>query len=100
MTTKSLDKGKILKLLKDKKNFLFKNFAVTEISLFGSFARDEQNDESDIDFYVDMPASYDKIFRLKEFLERTFNRRVDIIRKRPSLRKRLLEEVEKDAVNA
>lgn len=93
-----LDKEHILKFLKEKKDYLFQNFGVKESSLFGSFARGEQNEDSDIDFYVDMPSSYDKIFRLKEFLEETFNRRVDVIRKRPTIRKRLLEEVEKDVI--
>lgn len=93
-----LNREYILKFLKEKKNFLLENFDVKGIYLFGSFARDEQNQESDIDFYVEMPASYDKLFRLKEYLEEAFQRRVDIIRKRPTIRKRLLEEVEKDVI--
>ncbi len=46
-----------------------------------------------------MPASYDKIFELKEFLENVFQRKVDIIRKRPSIRKRFIEEIEKEKID-
>jgi predicted nucleotidyltransferase len=94
-----LDKEYILRLLKEKKEYLFEKFGVKSISLFGSFARDEYKERSDIDFYVEMPASYDKIFELKEFLENIFQRKVDIIRKRPSIRKRFIEEIEKEKID-
>jgi len=62
-----------------------KNFGVTEIGLFGSYVRDEQTDESDIDFLVDYnleEISYRKYFLFCEYLESLFkNNKIDIVTK-------------------
>jgi len=47
MKTKTLDKTSILEELKDLKPRLAK-FGVSELGLFGSYVRNEQNEESDI----------------------------------------------------
>lgn len=94
----NIDKENIIEFLKGKKEYLLREFGVTSISLFGSYARGEETDESDIDFFVEMPADYDRLFGLKEFLEKSFHKSVDIIRKRTNIRRRFLEEIEKDGV--
>ncbi len=59
-----------------------KKFHARKIGLFGSFARDEATDESDIDIVVDMPPSFDNFFELKYFLEEKFKRTVDLGREK------------------
>jgi hypothetical protein len=55
-------------------------FSVKTISLFGSYARDAQTDSSDLDFVVEFLAPTDDNFAgLEQFLERLFNRRIDIL---------------------
>jgi predicted nucleotidyltransferase len=93
-----LDKNYIIELLRSKKEFLREKYGVTSISLFGSYARGEETEESDIDFFVEMPPVYDKLFELKEFFEKEFKREVGIVRKHSTIKKRFLEEVEKDGV--
>jgi len=93
-----LTKKDIIKFLSENKAILGEHFGVTDIALFGSFARGEETEESDVDLYVEMPADFFKRCDLMEFLEKVFKRKVDILRKRPSLKPRLLREIEKDSV--
>ncbi len=93
-----IDKDHIISFLKQRKDFLQKEYGVTSITLFGSYARGEETEESDIDFFVEMPADYDELFDLKEYLEKSFQRSVDVIRKHSNIRQRFLVEIEKDGV--
>ncbi|HDR51177.1 MAG TPA: hypothetical protein ENN90_06085 [Mariniphaga anaerophila] len=81
-----LTSGEILTFLRNNKLTLKNKYFVTEIGLFGSFARDEQNENSDIDFLVifepDTPDLYSVEKELKEYLKNHFNREVDISAKK------------------
>ena len=75
-------------------------FGVSELSLFGSFARGEGSNASDIDFLVDLnPKSFDRYMDLKEFLESLLGRRVDLVMK-SALKSRLRESILREAVRA
>jgi len=50
---KALSKYEIINLIKAEKAFLKENFGVLNIGLFGSYAKDQQNFDSDIDFLVE-----------------------------------------------
>ena len=57
---------------------------VASLYLFGSFAKNEANEESDIDFLVkfgevDLYDYFDNYLALKETLEKTYNREVDLL---------------------
>ncbi len=59
-----------------------RHFGVGRISVFGSFARGEPNDESDVDILVEFEASgksFDNFLALAEFLEEMFGRKVDLL---------------------
>ncbi len=73
-----MTKDQILNFLKENKELLQKRFKVTRIGLFGSYARDNQASDSDIDIIVDMPSSFDNYFDLKEFLEDNLKKNVDL----------------------
>jgi predicted nucleotidyltransferase len=72
----------ILLKLKELKPTLKKEFAVKEIGLFGSFSDETYSEESDIDLLVELerPIGW-KFFSLELYLEKVFNRRVDIVTK-------------------
>lgn len=93
-----VDKQYIIELLKGKKEYLREKYDVTSISLFGSYARGEETEESDIDFFVEMPPDFFKRCDLIEYLEGLFNRKVDVVRRHANNRKRFLEELEKEAL--
>jgi len=53
---------------------------VREISLFGSFARDEETTASDVDILVDVdPAIGLEFVSLAEFLQVALGRKVDLV---------------------
>ncbi|HEY85278.1 MAG TPA: nucleotidyltransferase family protein [Chloroflexi bacterium] len=75
-------------------------FGVKKLGLFGSFARDEQNAESDIDFLVEFEPdqkTFDNFIHLSFFLEDTLKRHVELITPEslsPYIGPQILKEVE------
>ncbi len=64
---------RIIKILKEHKKELEKNFSIKEIGIFGSYIRDEQIKESDIDIYVEFDIeklTFDKYLKFIEYLEK------------------------------
>jgi uncharacterized protein len=77
-----LTKKEILYKLKELKPILYKDFAVKEIGLFGSFSDDSNTEDSDIDLLVELekPIGW-KFFSLELYLEKIFNRKIDLVTK-------------------
>jgi predicted nucleotidyltransferase len=95
-----LDKEYILEFLRNHKNYLNDNFEVTSISLFGSFARGEETEDSDVDLFVEMPPDLHNFVGLINYLENVFGRKVDIIRSRPNLHPRFTKHIMREKINA
>ena len=73
-------------------------FGITSLRLFGSVARNEHHEGSDVDVYVEMPPKFFLVVRLKAYLEELLDNPVDIIRKHQYLNPILLKEIEKDGI--
>lgn len=73
-----------------------RSYGVRQLGLFGSFARGENTDSSDLDFLVEFDTkSFDAYIELKQFLEELFGRPVDLVLPntiKPRLRDRILAE--------
>jgi len=96
----NLNKDQILNFLRENKNTLEKEFGVTKIALFGSYARGEADINSDIDFLIEVrKKDFRKRFYLKEFLEKNFNRNVDV-GYFDSLKKFIRKKVEEELIYA
>ena len=57
-------------------------FGFNKIGLFGSFSRDEQTPESDIDIFVELKLQkglYKNYCKLYNYLEELFGRKVDLL---------------------
>ena len=66
-----ISKNEILRIIKTEKSFLKENFGVLNIGLFGSYAKDKQNSNSDIDFLVEFSEPrFDWIASLQIYLEK------------------------------
>ncbi len=60
--------------------WLLKKYSVKSISLFGSYLRDEQREDSDIDFLVDFEKdTYDNFINLVFKLEELFKKDVQVL---------------------
>jgi len=70
---------------------------VKSLDLFGSVARDEAREDSDVDFLVefDRPGGFFQLFRVRHYLEDLLNCRIDL-GTQDSLREHLREPVMKD----
>ncbi len=90
-----MTKEDILNFLKKEKENLSHRFGVKQIALFGSFARGEERQNSDIDIAVDMPSSFDNFFELKYFLEENLKRKVDLV-KMKNLRAFIKEKIKNE----
>lgn len=76
-----MDKNYILKKLAEIDK---KEFSILEIGLFGSYARGNNTEDSDIDILVKLELKkgmYQNFCRLQETLENIFGRKVDLIEK-------------------
>jgi predicted nucleotidyltransferase len=91
------DSHHVLQLLTDQQARL-RAWGVRRLGLFGSVARDQVRPGSDLDFVVEFEPgwkTFDNYMDLKEFLERLFERRVDLVTSegiKPQLRDRILSE--------
>lgn len=85
-------------IAKHKKD-LCKKYKVKEIEIFGSYVRNEQKKESDIDLLVDFEEDADllDLTGLALFLEEKLNGKVDVIPKR-ALRKEIRKEILKEVI--
>ncbi len=80
---------------------LERRFGVSQVGLFGSAARDQIRDDSDIDVVVKM-ALPDLFFlvHIKEELEESLGRPVDIVQYRERMNAYLKKHIDKEAVYA
>ncbi len=85
--------------LADLKPFLQREYHVREIGIFGSYVRDEQTKESDLDVLVefDEPVSLFDLVRLENELSTRLGVTVDLVTKR-SLKPRIKDRVTDDVV--
>jgi len=92
-----MKKEQVLEYLKDHKDEFSKKYQINKLALFGSFAKDTNRQDSDIDIAIDTKLSdYFLLYDFKEELEKAFGTKVDIIRLRekmnPSLKKQILKD--------
>jgi predicted nucleotidyltransferase len=92
-----LTKEYILSKLAELKPALYKDYAVKEIGLFGSFSDESFSEVSDIDLLVEFekPIGW-KYFSLEIYLESIFGRKIDLVTKnalKRQIRDRILKQV-------
>jgi predicted nucleotidyltransferase len=74
-------------------------YGISRIGIFGSVARGEQKEGSDVDIYYEgEPLSLFKVAALKEELETTLGSPVDIVRIRKTMNQLLKIRIKKDGL--
>ena len=94
-----MEKDEIIHALR---NFIALNrdrYEIVRIGVFGSAARDDMNEESDIDVVVELgkPDLF-YLVGIKQDLEEKFRRPVDIVRYRDTMNGFLKKRIDKEAV--
>ena len=89
----------VISLLSARQGELRSRFGVAALALFGSVARDEAKESSDVDVLVtfDGPASFDQFMDLKFYLQDVLAAPVDLVTQK-GLRERLRDVIEKEAI--
>ncbi|MEM4271103.1 MAG: nucleotidyltransferase family protein [Candidatus Pacearchaeota archaeon] len=93
--------AEIKKILNDYKEYLYQNYGVKEIYLFGSYVRNEQKEDSDLDLLVQLEKPIGlKFVELGDFLEKILDMKIDVLTF-PMIEKNpyLLEEIRKELIN-
>ena len=90
----------VLSALREHKGDLVRRYGVVEIALFGSFARDQASEQSDIDVLVRFasPATSRQYFGVQFYIEDLLGRQVDLVTEK-ALREELRAHVEKEKVD-
>jgi len=96
-----LTKNEIIHRLKEEKPYLIQNFGVVDIGLFGSFAKGQAREDSDIDIIVELiEPRFDWLAGLQVYLEKKFNHKIEIVRKVTKKNSRFNKRVEKEIIYA
>ncbi|MCC8113206.1 MAG: nucleotidyltransferase domain-containing protein [Bacteroidales bacterium] len=66
--------------------------------LFGSVARNEQREGSDVDLCVDMPITFRGVIGLQQYLEDELACQVDLVCVRDKMNPYLKQQIEKDGI--
>lgn len=90
--------GYYIDILKNASPQIRERYGVKSLCIFGSTARGENCDNSDIDIYVDMPPKIFHVVELKQFLQNLLGRSVDLVRARPQLDSYLVKEIYRDGI--
>jgi predicted nucleotidyltransferase len=98
MKTKTKSIQEIKRILLSHKQDLLDKYGVREIGIFGSYAREENKKNSDIDILVDLekPMGFFKFIRLEREVSVLLGAKVDLVTKnalKPHIGQRILAEV-------
>ena len=95
-----MERDRVLAILKSRKRRL-KKFGIHSLSIFGSVARDQAHQKSDVDILVDFdkPIGLFEYARLKMYLEEILERPVDLVTPE-ALRQEMREEILHEAIRA
>ena len=95
----TMKRDDILLLLSDFKRNYSEKYGIIEIGIFGSIARDDARDDSDLDICIKTrtPNPFNLV-HIKEDIEQRTKKRVDIVRVREKMNPFLKTRIEKEAV--
>ncbi|MCF6172963.1 MAG: nucleotidyltransferase domain-containing protein [Campylobacteraceae bacterium] len=94
-----MTKNEIIAYLKEHKDDFMQKYQISKLALFGSYSRDENRDDSNVDIAIETPLSdYFKLYDFKEELENSFHTKADVVRLRDKMNMALRRRIEKDGV--
>ena len=94
-----LSTKEVINILKKFKTESASKYGITSIGLFGSFARNQQRETSDVDVFVILKESdFFVLERIKEELENLIHKNIDVVNYRESLRNSFRQNILNDAI--
>ncbi len=94
-----MTKKEILHTLSENRNYIEQTFEVDKIGLFGSYAKDKQTEDSDIDIYVEFKhKTFDNLAGLWNYLEELYHKRIDLFHKHKNNNQVIISNIQKDVI--
>ncbi len=94
-----MTKNEAIQKLKEFKEKNADKYAIDQIGIFGSLARDEARDDSDIDIcFKSKVADMFMLVHIKDELSTLFSKSVDIVRVREKMNPYLKNRISKEAI--
>lgn len=93
--------AEIIKILKRFKETSAHKYGIRTLGIFGSFARGQQDEQSDLDVVVTLnDPDFFTLEKIKEELEKLMHLNIDIVNFRNTLRDSLKANIQQDAIYA
>ena len=93
-----LDRNRIIKIIRNHKGELIQKYSLKSIALFGSYATEKQQSESDIDLLIDFTKPIGmEIVDLAMDLEELLKAKVDLVTFN-AVKNRLLKKIENELI--
>lgn len=94
-----MTKNDILEKLSQEKEYIQKTYEVDKIGLFGSYAKDMQTKDSDIDIYVEFKhKTFRNLAGLALFLEKLYNKKIDLLHKHKRSKGSIFDSIKKEVI--
>lgn len=88
-----LDRAQTIEKLKSTRQYLSEHYGVSSMLLFGSVARNEQKEGSDVDVCVEMKPNLFNRAGVKVYLEELLGCSVDVVRFRDGMNQLLKKQI-------
>jgi uncharacterized protein len=94
-----MGKDEIVRVLQDFKKRHSAQYGIQSLGIFGSVARDDVCDDSDVDIVVKIdPPNLVKLSRIRLEIEELLHKHVDIVHYRERMNRLLKEKIDSEAV--
>ena len=90
-----LDRAQTIEKLKSTRQYLSEHYGVSSMLLFGSVARNEQREDSDVDVCVEMKPNLFKQAGVKSYLQELLGCSVDVVRMRDNMNQLFKQQIQK-----
>ncbi|MBQ6085040.1 MAG: nucleotidyltransferase family protein [Bacteroidaceae bacterium] len=91
-------RNEYINLIRSHADELKNKFGITSMSLFGSVARDEHQEGSDVDIFVVMPPKFYNHVAAALYLEELLGCNVDLIQEHRNIRPFFKQQIERDGI--
>ncbi|GAB4296766.1 MAG: nucleotidyltransferase domain-containing protein [Oscillatoriaceae cyanobacterium] len=99
MNSCPIERGKVLEVLGQLKPILKDKYGVSRLGIFGSFARNEATESSDVDVVLELEQpNLFMMVHIKEELEKNLGKPVDLVRYRDRMNPYLKVRIDREAI--
>ena len=91
-------RNEYINLIRSHADELKNKFGITSMSLFGSVARDEHQEGSDVDIFVVMPPKFYNHVAAALYLEELLGCNVDLIQEHRNIQPFFKQQIERDGI--